>query len=94
MRIAQERVSALFEPHTEWISKGKACPERSRRAGVPVELGVRVAIVESREGFILHHQVMEKTTDDKIAVAIVKATQARFPTFKACSPYRPGSGQV
>ena len=32
---------------------------------------------------------MEKTTDDKIAVAIVKATQARFPTFKACSPFDP-----
>jgi len=73
----EEKVFSLFEPHTEWISKGKA--------GVPVELGVRVAIVESREGFILHHQVMEKTTDDKIAVAIVKETQAQFPTFKACS---------
>jgi len=72
-----EKVFSLFEPHTEWISKGKA--------GVPVELGVRVAVVESREGFILHHQVMEKTTDDKIAVAIVKETQAQFPTFKACS---------
>lgn len=72
-----EKVFSLFEPHTEWISKGKA--------GVPVELGVRVAVVESREGFILHHQVMEKTTDDKIAVAIVKETQTRFPSFKACS---------
>jgi hypothetical protein len=72
-----EKVFSLFEPHTEWISKGKA--------GVPVELGVRVAVVESREGFILHHQVMEKTTDDKIAVAIVKETQTQFPTFKACS---------
>ena len=44
-----------------------------------------MAIVESREGCILHHQVMEKTTDDKIAVAIVKETQALFPTFKACT---------
>ncbi|MCX7099049.1 MAG: ISNCY family transposase [Methylococcales bacterium] len=68
-----EKVFSLFEPHTEWVSKGKA--------GVPVELGVRVAVVESREGFILHHQVMEKTTDDKIAVE----TQALFPGFKACS---------
>lgn len=66
-----------MSPYTEWVSKGKA--------GVPVELGVRVAVVESREGFILHHQVMEKTTDDKIAVAIVKETQALFPAFKACS---------
>ena len=72
-----EKVFSLFQPHTEWISKGKA--------GVPVELGVRVAIVESREGFILHHQVMDKKTDDQIAVSIVKETQKDFPTFKACS---------
>jgi IS5 family transposase len=72
-----EKVFSLFEPHTEWISKGKA--------GVPVELGLRVAIVESSVGFILHHQVMQNTTDDKIAVDIVKETQALFPSFKACS---------
>jgi transposase, IS5 family len=72
-----EKVFSLFEPHTEWIAKGKA--------GVPVELGLRVAIVESREGFILHHQVMEKQTDDQIAVALVKETQSLFPSFKACS---------
>ncbi len=72
-----EKVFSLFQPHTEWIAKGKA--------GVPVELGLRVAIVESREGFILHHQVMEQQTDDQIAVGIVQATQQHFPTFKACS---------
>ncbi len=72
-----EKVFSLFQPHTEWISKGKA--------GVPVELGLRVAVVESREGFILHHTVMEKQTDDQIAVAIIKETQAQFPSFKACS---------
>jgi len=72
-----EKVFSLFQPHTEWIAKGKA--------GVPVELGVRVAIVESREGFILQHQVMEKKTDDQIAVSIVQETQKDFPSFKACS---------
>ena len=73
----EEKVFSLFEPHTEWISKGKA--------GVPVELGLRVAVVESREGFILHHTVMENQTDDQIAAAIVKETQTLFPSFKACS---------
>ena len=72
-----EKVFSLFGPHTEWISKGKA--------GVPVELGVRVAIVESKGGFILHHKVMEKQTDDKVAVSIVRETQVLFPSFKACS---------
>ena len=72
-----EKVFSLFQPHTEWIVKGKA--------GVPMELGLRVAVVESREGFILHHQVMEQQTDDQIAVSIVKDTQVLFPSFKACS---------
>jgi len=72
-----EKVFSIFQPHTEWISKGKA--------GVPVELGLRVAIVEDQHRFILHHQVMEKTTDDQIAVALVEQTQTRFPTVKAMS---------
>ena len=40
-----EKVFSLHQPHTEWISKGKA--------GVPVELGLRVAIIEDQYGFIL-----------------------------------------
>jgi len=72
-----EKVLSLFQPHTEWISKGKA--------GVPVELGLRVCIMEDSHGFILHSQVMQKTTDDKVAVPMVKATQAKFPSFNACS---------
>ena len=62
---------------TEWISKAKA--------GVPVELGLRVCVVEDAHSFILHHQVMEKTTDDQIALYIVKQTQSRFPTLKTMS---------
>jgi hypothetical protein len=72
-----EKVFSLFQPHTEWISKGKA--------GVPVELGLRVCIMEDSHGFILHSQVMRKTTDDKVAVPMVKATKAKFPSFNACS---------
>jgi hypothetical protein len=72
-----EKVFSLFQPHTEWISKGKA--------GVPVELGLRVAIVEDQHRFILHHRVMERTTDDQIAVSMVEHTQIRFPTVKTVS---------
>jgi len=72
-----EKVFSIFQPHTEWISKGKA--------GVPVELGLRVAVVEDQHRFILHHQVMIKTTDDQIAVALVEHTQTRFPGVKAMS---------
>jgi len=73
----QEKVFSIFQPHTEWIVKGKA--------GVPVELGLRVCVVDDRYGFILHHQVMEKTTDDKIAVSIVKEAKQRFPLLSCVS---------
>jgi len=72
-----EKVFSIFEPHTEWISKGKA--------GVPVELGLKVCIMEDQYGFILHHRVMQKQTDDQVTVVMVKETQARFPGLKICS---------
>ena len=72
-----EKVFSLFEEHTEWISKGKA--------GVPVELGLNVCIVEDQYGFILHHRVMQNERDEAVAVPMVKQTQVRFPTLKQCS---------
>jgi transposase, IS5 family len=72
-----QKVFSLFEQHTEWISKGKA--------GVAVELGLKVCIVKDQYGFILHHHVMRNETDDKIAVSMVKETQRRFADFKTCS---------
>jgi len=72
-----EKVFSLFEPHTEWISKGKA--------GVPVELGVKVCILEDQHQFILYHHVMEKQTDDQIAVSMIAEAKKRFPKLNACS---------
>ena len=72
-----DKVFSIFEPHTEWISKGKA--------GVPVELGVRVCVLEDQYQFILHHQVMWQQTDDKVAVSMVAQAQQRFPDLKQCS---------
>ncbi len=72
-----EKVFSLFEPHTEWISKGKA--------GVPVELGLNTCIMEDQYGYILHHRVMQGETDEAVAVEMVEETQARFPGLKQCS---------
>ncbi len=72
-----EKVFSLFERHTEWISKGKA--------GVPVELGLRVAVVEDQHRFILTHEVMQKTTDDQVAVSLVEAALAGFPNISSAS---------
>jgi hypothetical protein len=72
-----EKVFSLFERHTEWISKGKA--------GVPVELGLRVAVVEDQHRFILTHEVMQKATDDQVAVSLVEAALAGFPNISSAS---------
>lgn len=73
----EEKVFSIFQEHTEWINKGKA--------GVPVELGLRVGVLEDQFGFILHHRVMQKETDDKVAVAMVSDTRACFPSLQGCS---------
>jgi transposase, IS5 family len=73
----EEKVFSLFAPHTEWISKGKA--------GVPVELGLKVCILEDQHQFILHHHVMEHQADCEIAVMMVTEAQARFPNLESCS---------
>jgi hypothetical protein len=72
-----EKVFSIFQPHTEWISKGKA--------GVPVELGLKVCVVEDQHGFILHHHVMEKTTDEAVAVKMAEDAKQRFPALDAMS---------
>jgi len=73
----EEKVFSVFEPHTEWISKGKA--------GVQQELGLKVCIVEDQYGFVLNHMVMKKLTDEKVAVPIVEETKRRYPTLAGCS---------
>ena len=72
-----QKVFSIFEPHTEWVSKGKA--------GVAVELGIKVCILEDHYQFILHHEVMQQKTDDQVAVSMVAQAQKRFPRLSACS---------
>jgi hypothetical protein len=73
----REKVFSIFEPHTEWVSKGKA--------GVPVELGVKVCVLEDQHQFILHHQVMQQQSDDQVAVSMVQEAKQRFANLNACS---------
>ena len=70
----EEKVLSVFEEHTRWISKGKA--------GLPVELGVPVAIVEDH---ILEHQILWQGGDTDAAVPVLEATRLRFPELLACS---------
>lgn len=72
-----EKVFSLFEPHTEWLCKNKL--------GVPVELGLKVCIIEDEYQFILHHKVMQKQSDDKVAVAIAEETKLHYPDLYSIS---------
>ena len=75
--LHEEKVFSIFEPHTEWISKGKA--------GVPQELGLGVCVLKDQYGFILYHQVLEQQTDDKVAVAMAQGAKDRFENLVGCS---------
>lgn len=72
-----EKVFSIFEPHTEWISKGKA--------GTPVELGLRVCVLQDQFGFTLHHQVMQNQTDDQVTVPMAEGAKKRFPALNQVS---------
>lgn len=73
----EEKVFSIFEPYTEWISKGKA--------GVPQELGLRVCVVEDQYGFILNHRVMKKEQDVDVAVPLLEESKKIFPNLSKCS---------
>ena len=72
-----EKVFSIFERHTEWICKGKA--------GVRQELGLRISVLKDQHGFILYHHVMEKETDDKVAVLMIEEAKRRFSRLSSCS---------
>ena len=72
-----EKIFSVFEEYTEWISKGKA--------GVRVEFGVKVCILEDQFGFILHHRIMQNETDSGIAVDFIKDAQEHFSALRICS---------
>jgi len=72
-----EKIFSVFQTHTEWICKGKA--------KAPFELGKRISIVEDQYGFILNATVMERQTDDKVAVPIIQKTKIDFENLSTCS---------
>ena len=66
----EEKVFSLFEPHTEWIAKGKMRPS--------VELGHKVLVSTDQHGLILDYKVMEKTTDNQELEPLVLRLVNRF----------------
>jgi len=66
----EEKVFSIFEPYTEWISKGKA--------NRPVELGVKVCIATDTDGFILKHVVMQKQQDVDVIIPLTETLQEKY----------------
>ena len=46
---------------------------------------MRTCVLEDQYGFILHYRVMQKETDEQVAVAMVTEAQNNFLTLKQCS---------
>ena len=72
-----EKVFSLFNPFTEWVSKGKA--------GVPVELGLKVSISTDQHSFILAHRIMEQEQDVDVAIPIITKLKESFPNIYSAS---------
>lgn len=73
----KEKIFSIFEPHTEWVSKGKT--------GVPVEFGVKLAIVQDQHQFILHHHIMQNQQDVNIAQDLVLSVQDKYSKIDSIS---------
>lgn len=58
----EEKVFSLFEPHTEFIKKGKLFP--------PVELGHKVLLTTDQHELILDYRVMEQPNDKEEVIAL------------------------
>lgn len=66
----EEKVFSLFEPHTEFIKKGKLFP--------PVELGHKVLLTTDQNELILDYRVMEQPSDKDEVIGLADRLLGRF----------------
>ena len=69
-----EKMFSIFEPHTEWLNKGKLHKN--------VELGLNTLIVTDQYQFILHHQVMQKLVDVHMTIPVSKAISKKYKGYR------------
>jgi hypothetical protein len=67
---ASEKVYSLFEPHTEWIAKGKLRPS--------VELGHRLLVATDQHGLIQDYDVPVAQTDVDQSVPVADRVLGRY----------------
>jgi transposase, IS5 family len=73
----QEKVFSLFEPHTEFIKKGKLFP--------PVELGHKLLLTTDQHELILDHRVMEQPHDKDEVIALADRLLGRYGSASIAS---------
>jgi len=72
-----EKIFSIFEEFTRWISKGKQ--------GVFVEFGLPVSIIRDHYGYILVHEVMEKSNDVDVAIPLTERAKQKYSSIKSVS---------
>ena len=58
----EEKLFSIFEPSTEWITKGKLRPS--------VQLGKKVNITSDQYHLIVDYQIMEHEADSEIVIQL------------------------
>ena len=72
-----EKVFSIFEPHTEWISKGKQNKQ--------VELSHKVLIATDQDHFILYPQLIEGNEDALLTVPLADTLWSRYRNIESLS---------
>ncbi|MCI0351556.1 MAG: ISNCY family transposase [Acidobacteriales bacterium] len=72
-----EKIFSLFEPHTQWIKKGKLFP--------PVELGHKVILATDQHELILDFRMMEQLNDAEEVVPMADRLLGRFGSLQSVS---------
>lgn len=66
----QDKVFSLFEPHTQWIAKGKTWP--------PIELGHKLLITTDQNQLVLDYKIMEQTVDQAETLPLARRLFERY----------------
>jgi len=72
-----EKVFSLFEPHTEWIAKGKLFP--------PMELGHRLLVATDQHELIVDYKVLEGTSEVDELVPLADRLLGRYGAGQVAS---------
>jgi len=66
----EEKVFSIFEPYTEWITKGKLNPA--------FELGKNILITSDQYHLIISHKVMENEKDSQVVIKHVDSLLSKY----------------